>query len=165
VPYFFGGVLVDLLKLVICLAITFLAAFLGSIATGPAIPTWYASLAKPSFNPPNWIFGPVWTVLYILMAVSAYLVWQKGLSDSSVRIALALFVVQLVLNALWSILFFGLWQPLAGFIDIAALWVALLFTILNFLKISAVAGWLLIPYILWVSFAAILNLCIFALNR
>ena len=155
----------NLLKLVVCLAGTFFAAFIGSMATGPAIPTWYAFLAKPSFNPPNWIFGPVWTVLYILMAVSACLVWQKGQSDGSVRLALALFIAQLVLNALWSVLFFGLHSPLAGLACIAALWLALLFTILNFLKISVVAGWLLIPYILWVSFAAILNLFIFILNR
>lgn len=155
----------NILKLVVCLAGTFLAAFIGSMATGPAIPTWYATLAKPSFNPPNWIFGPVWTALYTMMAISAYLVWQKGLEDGAVRVALALFIAQLALNALWSVLFFGLHSPLAGFACIAALWLALLFTILSFLKISAVAGWLLIPYILWVSFAAVLNLFVFVLNR
>jgi tryptophan-rich sensory protein len=131
----------------------------------PSIPTWYASLQKPAFNPPNWIFGPVWTTLFIMMGVAAFLVWDKGLENKKVKISLAIFGLQLLLNVLWSILFFGLQSPLYAFIDIIMLWASILATIIYFYRISAAAAYLLIPYILWVSFASILNLSIVILNR
>jgi benzodiazapine receptor len=152
------------LKLVFCLFACFVAGSIGSIFTMPAIPTWYASLSKPFFNPPNFIFGPAWTTLYILMAVSAFLVWQKGLSDEKVKDALAWFAVQLALNSFWSIAFFGLRSPIAGLVVIILLWSAILMTILRSSKISELAAWLMVPYILWVSFAAVLNLSILILN-
>ncbi|MBM3240851.1 tryptophan-rich sensory protein [Candidatus Poribacteria bacterium] len=151
-------------KLVISIVICQIAGLLGSFFTTSAIPTWYATLKKPSFTPPNWLFAPVWTTLFVLMGVSAFLVWRKGLHDKPVIIALSSFGVQLVLNILWSAMFFGLKSPLAGFIDISILWLAILFTLFNFFKISTTAGILLIPYIAWVSFAAMLNLSLVILN-
>ena len=155
---------IDILKLVLSIIICLGAGFIGSIFTTPAIPTWYATLKRPPFAPPNWLFAPVWTTLFVLMGISAFLVWRRGLNDPQVKIALGIFIVQLILNALWSVMFFGLRSPLAGLIDIAILWIAILLTILNFFKISTAAGLLLIPYILWVSFAAVLNFSIWRLN-
>lgn len=140
------------------------AGLIGSIATFSAIPTWYASLVKPPFNPPNWVFGPVWTTLYTLMGIAAFLVWRKGIRDRQVRIALAIFVVQLVLNVLWSVVFFGLHSLLGGVILIVILWAAILLSIITFFRASKVAGGLLIPYILWVSFATVLNFSLWSLN-
>ena len=156
--------MIDALKLIISLALCFLAAVVGSVFTTPAIPVWYAALAKPPFSPPNWLFGPVWTLLYALMGISAYLVWRKGLGDAKVRVALSVFIVQLVLNSIWSIAFFGLRSPMAGFVVIVALWLAILMTIVKFKELSMAASVLLVPYILWVSFAAVLNLSIWILN-
>ncbi|MCX6843538.1 MAG: tryptophan-rich sensory protein [candidate division WOR-3 bacterium] len=141
------------------------ASSIGSFATVRAIPTWYKGLAKPSFNPPNWLFGPAWTVLYLLMAVAAWLVWKQGVGAAGVKLALAVFLVQLILNALWSILFFGLRSPLAGMVDIVVLWLAILATVILFFRVSVPAGILLLPYIAWVSFAALLNAAILRLNR
>jgi benzodiazapine receptor len=157
--------LFDILKLVISLLVCQVAGLIGSAFTSPSIPTWYAAIKKPSFTPPNWLFAPAWITLYVLMGVSAFLVWRKGLGDSQVKIALSIFIVQLIFNILWSVVFFGLKSPLAGFVIIVILWIAILLTILNFFKISMAAGLLLIPYILWVSFASILNFSIFILNR
>ena len=154
----------DYLKLAVSVVVCFVAGFIGSIFTTPAIPTWYAQLNKPPFTPPNWLFAPVWTTLYLLMAISAYLVWRKGLGNKEIRIALGVFLVQLILNSLWSVLFFGLRSPLMGAIEIVVLWVAILLTIIYFFKISKAAGWLLVPYILWDSFAAILNFSVLILN-
>jgi benzodiazapine receptor len=148
-------------SIVACLA----AGAIGSIFTRQAIPTWYATLDKPVFNPPNWLFSPVWTLLYILMGIAAFLVWRKGLENKQVRIALIVFLVQLVLNALWSVAFFGLESPLYGLIVIVALWLAILVTVLRFYRISLTASVLLWPYLLWVSFAAVLNSSIWLLNR
>ena len=136
----------------------------GSLFTSPSIPTWYASLQKPNFNPPNWIFAPVWTILFLLMGVSLYLIWSKGLRDKKVKTAFFIFAIQLILNMLWSFLFFGLQSPLYAFIEIIILWMAILLTIASFYKISKIAGYLLLPYILWVSFAAVLNFSILILN-
>jgi benzodiazapine receptor len=152
------------IKLVVSIVICQLAGLIGSVFTRNSVPTWYTTINKPPFTPPNWLFAPVWTILFVLMGVSAFSVWRKGLSDRKIRIALSIFGAQLILNILWSVAFFGLRSPLAGLIVIAILWAAILLTILNFLKISPTAGILLIPYILWVSFAAILNTSIFALN-
>ena len=130
-----------------------------------AIPTWYTGLAKPSFNPPAWLFGPAWTLLYLMMAVAAWLVWKQGIGAAGVKLALAVFLAQLILNTLWSILFFGLRSPLAGLVDIVALWLAILATIVLFFRASPPAGLLLPPYIGWVTFAAIPNAAILRLNR
>ncbi len=150
--------------MVISVAICQLAGIIGAVFTGPSIPTWYAALEKPSFSPPNWVFGPVWTTLYTLMGVSAFLVWRRGFDNKEVKIALGLFSIQLILNTLWSVIFFGFRFPLGGFIEILILWIAIFSTILYFLRISAAAGMLLLPYILWVSFAAVLNFFIYRLN-
>ncbi|MDD4179572.1 MAG: tryptophan-rich sensory protein [Candidatus Margulisbacteria bacterium] len=155
----------NIIKLIVSILICFAAAAIGSFATTPSIPTWYAALNKPSFNPPNWIFGPVWTLLYLMMAVAAFLIWQKGWNDPKVRIALMIFLFQLALNSCWSIVFFG-WHSLWGaFAVIIFLWLAILATIIKFWPLNPLAGWLLIPYILWVSFASFLNLTVALLNR
>jgi benzodiazapine receptor len=153
------------LLFIISIIICQFAAFIGSVFTVNSVSTWYTTLAKPSFNPPNWLFGPVWTLLYLLMGISLYLVWQKGTADPHIKIALLMFAAQLVLNILWSILFFGMRSPMLGLIEIALLWVFILLTITHFYPISKTAAYLLIPYILWVTFAAILNLSIFILNK
>jgi benzodiazapine receptor len=154
----------DIVKLVVSLVACQCAGAIGSIFTTPAIPTWYATLEKPSFNPPNWLFAPAWITLYLLMGVAAFLIWRQGLSHKGVRAALIVFLVQLVLNALWSVVFFGLQSPLWGVVVILALWVAILLTILRFFRLSTAAGSLMLPYILWVSFAAVLNIALFVLN-
>lgn len=154
----------NIIKLVTSIIICLFAGFIGSIFTSPSIPTWYATLIKPSFNPPDWIFAPVWTALFALMGISLYLVWNKGLQDKKVKISLSLFGLQLVLNVLWSFLFFGLHSPFYAFLEIIILWIAIVLTILNFFKVSRTAGLLLLPYIFWISFAAILNFSIWRLN-
>ena len=153
------------MKLAISIIICLAAGFIGSIFTNRSIPTWFESLKKPSFNPPGWLFGPVWTALFILMGISLFLIWQKGLNYNGVKIALIVFGIQLILNILWSILFFGLRAPLAAFIEIIILWILILMTILIFYPISKAAALLLLPYILWVSFASILNFFLWRLNR
>jgi tryptophan-rich sensory protein len=142
-----------------------LAGVIGSVFTTPSIPGWYAGLAKPSFNPPNWVFAPVWTILYALMGLSAYLVYEKGPRRTEVRKALGVFAGQLVLNALWSIVFFGAHMIFGAAVVIILLWVMILASIWLFSKISKTAAYLLIPYILWVSFATILNISLYVLNR
>lgn len=153
------------LRLFTSIVVCQLAGAIGSIFTASAVPTWYAALKKPPFTPPGWVFGPVWITLYLLMGISAFVIWNKGLSDSRVRVGLTLFIAQLVLNALWSVMFFGLRSPLAGLVNIVALWILVLLTTLYFFKVSVTAGTLLAPYILWVSFAAVLNFSILVLNR
>lgn len=148
-------------KLIISILICLLAGFIGSFYTAPAISTWYATLQKPSFTPPDRVFFPVWTSLFIMMGISLFLVWKK---EEKKVTALYIFTAQLILNVLWSVAFFGLRSPLLGLIEIIILWIAILTTILSFMKISRTAGYLLIPYILWVSFAAILNFSIWRLN-
>ena len=159
-----GRKLRDALKLVISIVACQCAGIIGSIFTTAAIPTWYATLQKPPFTPPNWLFAPAWITLYLLMGIAAFLIWRKGLEQKEVKSALVIFLVQLVLNALWSVVFFGLKSPLYGVVVIIVLWIAILFTILKFFKLSTVAGGLLLPYILWVSFAAVLNISIWVLN-
>jgi tryptophan-rich sensory protein len=135
---------------------------LGSFFTVSSIPSWYAILNKPVFSPPNWVFGPAWTILYILMGISLYLVWTSKFKLK--QNAFNLFFVQLGLNLLWSIFFFGLKNPTLALVDIVVLWIAIFLTIRSFYKINRLAGNLLIPYLLWVSFAAVLNLAIVILN-
>lgn len=124
---------------------------------------WYAALNKPTWNPPSWIFGPVWSTLYLMMAVAAWLVWQRG-GIAAQRRALGLFLTQLALNALWTPLFFGLRQPGLAFAEILLLWLAILATLLAFRRVNRVAAWLLVPYLAWVSFAAVLNGTLWRLN-
>jgi translocator protein len=145
------------------LALCFGIAGASSIFIAPSIPTWYAALEKPPFNPPNQAFGPVWTVLYALMAVSAWIVWKTRPSGCRRR-GLRLFVIQLALNFLWTSIFFGAHQMLTAFVDLAALWAAILLTILTFRKMSHIAAWLLVPYLVWVIFAGYLNFAIWKLN-
>ncbi|UCG31339.1 MAG: tryptophan-rich sensory protein [candidate division WOR-3 bacterium] len=152
-------------RLILSIAVCQLAGLVGSIFTTPTIPTWYASLNKPSFNPPNWLFGPVWIFLFVLMGVSLFLVWRERSDIPHVKPALLIFGLQLALNVLWSAVFFGLKSPIGGFIVIVVLWVAIFTTILRFRKVSELASILLIPYIVWVTFAGILNFAIFHLNR
>ncbi len=124
---------------------------------------WYASLTKPSWSPPNTVFAPVWTILYVLMGVAAWLIWRKA-GFSGARPALSLFVVQLVLNSLWSYLFFGLQKPMVAFIEIIVLWCVILATLVRFWEVRPSAGALLIPYLCWVSFASVLNYYLWRLN-
>jgi len=151
--------------LIVAIAVCELAGIIGSLFTAPSIPGWYAGLAKPSFNPPGWIFGPVWTALYAMMGLAAWLVYEKGSKRPEVRKALAVFGVQLLLNTLWSIVFFGAHQLFGAVVVIVILWATILWTILRFRKISKAAAWLLVPYILWVSFATVLTVSIYVLNR
>ena len=153
----------DILKLVASVILCQMAGFLGSLFTTPAIPTWYATLKKPFFTPPNWIFSPVWISLFILMGISLFFVWRRQ-GHPQFKKALIFFFVQLILNVLWSLAFFGLRLPLLGFIDIILLWIAILLMIQNFLKVSKFAGVLLLPYLLWVSFATLLNLSLWIQN-
>jgi len=154
----------QIVKLIIAILVPQFAGFIGSLATEPAIESWYASINKPSFTPPNGVFGPVWIILFFLMGLAAFIVWSKGWKNKAVKGALTLFMIQLILNIVWSILFFGLHSPLAAFIEIIVLWVMILLTMIAFFKISWTAGVLLLPYILWVSFASVLNFAIYRLN-
>jgi len=144
--------------------VCFFIGFLGQLATQASIEDWFSSLNKPWFNPPDWIFGPVWTVLYILMGISAGIVWNKGFYHKWVKVALYHFAFQLLLNGFWSLLFFGLKEPFLALLDIIVLFVVLLFTIKWFKVVSETAGYLLIPYAVWVLFAAVLNFEIWRLN-
>ena len=155
----------DIWRLIISLIVCQLAGIIGSIFTTPAIPGWYASLKKPAFSPPNWLFGPVWITLFLLMGISLFIVWRKGSDTPLVRNGLMIFGVQLIFNVLWSVAFFGMKSPLGGLIVIVILWIAILLTIIQFSKISELAAVLLIPYIVWVSFASILNTSLYLLNR
>jgi benzodiazapine receptor len=140
------------------------AGAIGSLVTVTGAQSWYDMLEKPSFNPPSWLFLPVWTTLYILMGISLFLVLMERKKDHDVRIPVLLFGIQLVLNVLWSFLFFGLESPGAGLAGIIVLWIFIVATMITFLKVNRVAVILLIPYVVWVSFAAILNCAIYLLN-
>ena len=153
-------------KIAIALIVCLLVGYSASLVTRPSVESWYPTLIKPIFNPPNWIFMPMWTLLYILMAVAAGLVWDKIKEQNEVvKKALAFFLIQLTLNAIWSYLFFGLKNPMLALIEIALLWLMIYETYLKFIKINKTAGYLLIPYLAWVAFAAILNASIWWLNR
>lgn len=141
-----------------------LAGLIGSIFTTSAIPSWYNGLVKPQLAPPNWLFGPVWTLLFALMGIAVYLVWRRFLQRDMKKIALWIFGGQLVLNILWSVLFFGLRSPGWAFVEIVVLWLAILASIIAFSKLSRLAAWLLVPYLAWVSFATYLNYSIWMLN-
>ena len=155
----------SIIRLVVSIIACFAAAGIGSLFTFKAIPTWYASLKKPPYTPPNWAFGPVWTVLYILMAIAVFFVWQKGLSTNGVLPAFILFWIQLVLNALWSVIFFGMKSKGGGVITIIVLWLLILASIITSFRVSGWAGAFLIPYIVWVSIASYLNIGVWRLNK
>lgn len=151
---------INYFKLSVSVLVCLGAGFLGSVFTTPYTATWYAGLIKPSFNPPSWVFAPVWTTLFILMGVSFYIVWNKNYKLKTILI----FAGQLILNILWSYLFFYLQRPDLAFFELVVLWLAILYTIINFRPISKTASYLLFPYILWVTFAGVLNLSIWLLN-
>ncbi len=155
----------DIVSLAVAVIIPLVIGGLGGAATAPAIPAWYQGLNKPAWNPPNWVFGPVWTLLYILMGVAAWLVWRQGWDNPQVQGALVIFGVQLLLNLFWSLVFFGLRSPNWAVLEIVVLWGFILVTIVQFYRLEPVAGLLLIPYQLWVTFAAALNAAVWQLNR
>lgn len=154
----------NILRLAISIAICLAAGAIGSVFTADAIPGWYAGLNKPPFNPPNWLFGPVWTALYITIGIALFIVWKEGTGNSLVRQALIIFAVQLALNVLWSLVFFGMRNISFGLLVIILLWISIAFTARRFYRISSVAGILLIPYLLWVTFASVLNFFFYKLN-
>jgi benzodiazapine receptor len=151
-------------KLVIAIAIPVLIGGISGFFTVSGVESWYQTIQKPSWNPPNWIFGPVWTTLYVMMGIALWLVWKEDTSRELKMIAFILFGVQLILNFLWSFIFFKLEQPGFAFLEILFMWVAILATIFAFAQVNKAAAWLLVPYISWVSFAAILNFTIWRLN-
>jgi tryptophan-rich sensory protein len=153
------------LKYISAVFICLLAGGVGTLFTVSAISTWYAALNKPFFSPPNWLFGPVWTILYILMGVSIAIIWSKGLKSKKVRDAVCLFGVQLLLNAIWTPIFFGAKNLFISLIVIGLMWIFILKTILAFGEINKTASFLLYPYIAWVSFASILNFSVWLLNK
>lgn len=153
-----------LVKLVIAVFLCESAGIVGGLFTAASVKTWYVTLEKPFFNPPAWLFGPVWTLLYLLMGLSLYLLWTAEARAGAKRAAVALFAAQLVLNALWSVIFFGLRMPLAAFFELCLLWVFILLTMIALRPLSKTASWLLLPYLAWVSFAGVLNLSIHLLN-
>jgi len=154
----------DIGKLVGSIAACEGAGGIGAIFTTSAIPTWYAALNKPAFTPPNAVFSPVWITLYLLMGIAIFLIWRKGLEAKGVKPAFIIFWVQLVINILWSVVFFGLKSPFGGFIVIVLLLIAVVITIVQFFKVSRLAGGLLIPYIVWLGIATSLNVGVWILN-
>lgn len=152
------------MKLIISILIPLITGSIAGFFTTKGVDGWYAAAIKPSFNPPNWIFAPVWTALYILMGIALYLIWKSEAEKNIKQTALILFAVQLVLNFFWSFIFFSLQQTGWAFVEIIVMWLAIFFTILWFGKISSTAAWLLVPYISWVSFASLLNFYIWKLN-
>lgn len=152
------------MKLIASLIVTLAVGFGGSFFTRPEIEGWYAALEKPWFNPPNWLFGPVWTTLYVMMGIALWLVWKSQAAIPVKRTAILLFAVQLLLNFFWSLIFFNLHQIGWALLEIVLLWIFILLSILWFAKIDKKAAWLLVPYISWVSFATILNFYIWKLN-
>ncbi|HWB34176.1 MAG TPA: TspO/MBR family protein [Candidatus Paceibacterota bacterium] len=140
------------------------AGLIGTIFTAPSIPSWYATLVRPTLAPPNWIFAPVWTTLFFLMGIAAFLVARAGADRRYVRAALVIFFIQLALNVGWSFLFFGLKSPAMAALEIVLLWLAIAASIWAFARVSRAAAWLLLPYIAWVTFAAYLNVAIWLLN-
>lgn len=155
----------SVIRLTISIVASFAAAAIGSLFTFKAIPTWYATLKKPRYTPPNRAFGPIWTTLYVLMAVSIFLVWDKGLATKGALLAFTLYWVQLAFNALWSVIFFGMKSKGGGVMTIIVLWLLILATILASFRVSVVAGALLVPYLVWVSIATYLNIGVWLLNR
>jgi len=156
--------MIKYIRLAVSIIVPLLVGFIGSFFTSKSVNSWYKTLNKPSFNPPNWLFAPVWTILFILIGLSFYLVWSANFGSSK-WLAIGIFSLNLLLNLLWSLLFFGLGKFFFAFIEILILWIVILINTIVFYGISQLAGILLIPYLLWVSFASILNYYIYILNR
>ena len=154
----------NIVKLIVSIVICQLAGITGIFFTGNSMLAWYSGLNKPSFNPPNWVFGSVWIVLYLLMGISLFMVWKEGLKNKEIKSAFIIFIVSLIFNAAWPVIFFGGQSVIGGLIVDIVLWLLMLITILKFIKISRTAGILLLPYLLWVSFATVLNFFIYKLN-
>ena len=153
-------------KILVVVVTCLVVGYFSGMVTRSAITTWYPTLVKPSFNPPNWIFAPVWTILYIMMGVAGGMVWNRIEQDAeNVKKAFMFFIIQLALNAIWSLLFFYLHNPFLALIEIVLLWLMIFETYTQFKKIDKVAGMLLVPYLVWVSFAMVLNGSIWWLNR
>jgi translocator protein len=152
-------------KLIVSILACLTAGGIGSLFTFKAIPTWYRSLKKPRYTPPNGAFGPVWTILYVLMGISVFLVWDRGLDASGAIFAFVLFWIQLVINSLWSVIFFGMKSRGGGVVTVTVLWLLILATMIAFFRVSSWAAALLIPYIVWVSIASYLNIGVWMLNR
>lgn len=152
------------IKLVSSIVICEAAGIIGSLVTESGVSSWYAGIVKPSFNPPSWVFAPVWTALFALMGVALFLLWKRGWETPGIKKAISFFAAQLALNMLWSFLFFGLHSPLLAFIEIIILWCAIIATIAACARVSRPAAYLLAPYLLWVSFAGYLNYTIWMLN-
>lgn len=153
-------------KILVMVATCLAVGYFSSLVTRDGVETWYQTINKPVFNPPRWVFAPVWSALYIMMGIAAGLVWDKiDTQREIVKKALTFFAIQLALNALWSYLFFGLHNPLLALIEIVILWLMIYETFVKFSKVNKISGYLFIPYLLWVSFAFILNAAIWWLNR
>lgn len=151
-------------KLVMALLLCQLAGFIGSFFTSKSVTTWYLTINKPPITPPGWLFAPVWILLYFMMGIALYFVWIAKKEEKEIKFALILFFTQLVLNTTWSIAFFGLRSPFLGLVNIILLLTALIFTIIQFFKVSKKASYLLLPYLLWLSFATVLNYWIYLIN-
>ncbi len=154
----------EFLRLIVAVVVSLSAGIIGSIFTSPAIPGWYAALQKPVLNPPGWVFAPVWTILYILMGISLFLIWREGVKKKEIKTAIIIFFVQLFLNASWSFVFFGMKNPGWALVNIISLWLIIITMTILFHKINKKAAYLLIPYIIWISFASYLNYAIWILN-
>lgn len=154
----------DIFQAIVAIVICEAAGIIGSLFTASSVSTWYVSLVKPALNPPSWVFGPVWTLLYALMGVSAFIIWKNARGERRGNQALLIFGFQLILNTAWSMIFFGLRDPGFALAGIAMLWASIVWSMLSFYKISKTAAWLLLPYLLWVSFASYLNYSIWLLN-
>jgi tryptophan-rich sensory protein len=154
VPMLIGSILIPLV-----------IGYLGAIVTLPQISTWYSTLSKPWWSPPNWLFGPIWTTLYLLMGIALFLVWREGVHRRDVKFAILIFGVQLVINLLWSVVFFSFHALFGSFVIVMFLWLAILANIIAFVIISKWAGLLLVPYIIWVSIASYLNYSVYLLNH
>lgn len=152
-------------RLAICLLVPQLVGLTSGLITRGAVRTWYATLARPWFSPPAWVFAPVWTAIYLIMGIAAFLVWQRGLAVPFARQALGVFAAQLALNWLWSALFFGMRAPGVAFVEIVLLWCLIAWCVVLFFRVRPAAGWLMVPYLAWVTFATALNLEFWRLNR
>ena len=152
-------------RLICSVSVCLLIGFLGSFTTRDSVTTWYADLSRPSFTPPDWTFGIVWPILYVMMGISAFLIWNMGFNKTEVKVALGIFGLQIILNGLWTPIFFGLHLIGLALVEIILMWAAILLTIISFWKVSKPAALLLLPYIFWVSFAIVLNASLFILNR
>ena len=153
------------MKLILSILIPLGIGLLSGYLTSEGVNGWYVTAVKPPFNPPNWLFAPVWTVLYITIGVALYFVWKTDTRTRWKQYAIAAFAVQMVLNFCWSFIFFKLEEPGWALLEIIALWLSIVWMIVSFTRVSPVTGWILAPYLLWVSFAVLLNYNIWELNK